>query len=201
MKQRELDNQFPDLDAARAVEVYLEDGPTALAAKRLGVSQDLFRRWVASPEGRKAIDLAKVSLNALLDLGLTKIINQASARVLDVLEHGTKVMDKNGKVHEVGMSGKEAAAIFALVFDRRQLLRKQPTQIGGELDTKLEELAQKLRYLGGVPPGRDLSASESPKEYIPNDGTPPLPEFLRIGGTGDVIPESRYSICASEDGN
>ena len=141
---------FPGLSAHAAVEAYLEHGPTTEAAVALGVHLDLFRKWVASSEGRRAIDLARSSLNALLDLGLTKIINQASARVLDALEHGQKVISKDGEIHEIPISGKDAATIFAIVFDRRQLLRKQPTQIGGELDEKLEELATKLRYLGSA---------------------------------------------------
>lgn len=157
--------RFPGLDAMRALEVYLEHGPTAQAAKLLGVSQGLYRAWIASPDGRKAIDLAKTSLNALLDLGLTNIINKASARVLEVLENGQEYVTKDGEVRTIKMSGKHAADIFALVFDRRQLLRKQPTQIGGELDEKLEELANKLRYLGEVPPQSSVAIVEQTSRY------------------------------------
>lgn len=138
------------LDPEKALTAYLSDGPTAEAAEKVGVSAEIFRAWVASPEGRRAIDTARASLNALLDLGLTRIIDQAAARVLKTLEGGDTVVLKDGSMVLRPMSGKDAATIMAMIFDRRQLLRKQPTAIG-DVDEKLEELAAKLRYLGGLP--------------------------------------------------
>lgn len=203
MKHDEFESKFPGLNAARALEVYLKHGPTAAAATALGVSQETFRTWTMSFEGRKAIDLARSSLNQLLDLGLTNIINQASSRVLDALENGEEYVDRNGEIKHVKLRGKDAAGILALVFDRRQLLRKQPTQIGGELDEKLEELAVKLRYLGqGVSSTEDRGPkdADSLDSYTPRTETPAL--SFPVGTTGPYgLDDSRYTISATDEGN
>lgn len=143
---------FLRLDPEKALLAYLEDGPTAEAARKVGVTADIFRAWVTSPEGRRAIDTARTSLNDLLDRGLTRIIDQAAARVLKAIEEGDTVILKDGTKTLRPMFGKDAANILSIMFDRRQLLRKQPTSIRNETDDKLEELAEKLRYLGGLTP-------------------------------------------------
>lgn len=179
-----MKSDISSLDPEKALQAYLEDGPTAQAAKRVGVPTDIFRAWVASPEGRRAIDTARSSLNALLDLGLTRIIDQAADRVLQAIEKGDTVVLKDGTTLLRPMPGKDAAAILATVFDRRQVLRKLPT-VQSETDEKLEELAAKLRYLGQHLPVAPLFPGTIPLD---------MSKGPYAGGTGDSTFEPRVTV-------
>jgi hypothetical protein len=88
-----------------------------------------------------------------LDAELTGIISKATSEIVDRLENGDEVLDKNGNTRRKKLSSRDLTMVLAILFDKRALIRGDPTsrteKITSEatLDkmiTKFEDLARKM---------------------------------------------------------
>ena len=65
----------------------------------------------------------------------------------DRVENGDYRVAKDGKLIRVPMGGKELVISGATVYDKRQLLRNQPTSISGSDNKNIVALAKEFRKL------------------------------------------------------
>jgi uncharacterized protein with beta-barrel porin domain len=71
-----------------------------------------------------------------VDGTLTSIIHAAAGGVMDSILHGDEVIDKNGDLVRRQMSGKDKAWVMGITFDKRALLRGDPTSRTEKVDQK-----------------------------------------------------------------
>jgi hypothetical protein len=80
-----------------------------------------------------------------MDAAWSGVMQTATAKLAERLEHGDEVATRDG-VHTVQVKALDCARIVSLIYDRRALLRRQPTSIRADL-SGLGELAMALeRY-------------------------------------------------------
>lgn len=107
---------------------------------------------------------------AQLNVTLTKILDTTLEKLEDRVTEGDFLF-AGGKLQRVPLSASTLARVVEIVFDKRQLVRQLPTAIveSGE-NSKLEQLAQKLRALGAKDPDLlgqsiiDIPAAELPQQ-------------------------------------
>lgn len=148
---------FAQIDAALGAKLFVEDGVTTTTAHQLGVSPGLFAAWANSPEGQGSIKALQRQLNSRLEARLSTILDEAAHRIVTALKEGNEVLTRDGSIVKVKPAAREAASVFAVAFDRRQLLRLQPTQIS-DVDQKINDLAEKLKAIGDA-----ATAAAAPK--------------------------------------
>ena len=111
----------------QAVMAYITTGNSKQAQKYCIVPANTIRYWKANASWwPEAVAYAKQQKQEELDAKLTKIIDLAVDQVEDRLINGDEVLTKNG-IERKKMSGKDAATTGAILFDKRQLIRGDPT--------------------------------------------------------------------------
>ena len=136
-------------DFVQAADIFAGKGITHETAAELGLTHDEFTAWAMTQDGHDEIQKAHLRLSSKLDARLSFLIDKVSADLETRLIQGNKIFNrKTGEFDFVPIEGRDLAVILGVLFDRRQLLRKQPTKIT-EKDQKLEELTDKLRQIGG----------------------------------------------------
>ena len=77
-----------------------------------------------------------------IDGGLTTIIHAASSEIIDRITNGDEFIDKNGDARRKKMTGKELAWVMGISYDKRALLRGDPTSRTEKVDynKQLEDL-------------------------------------------------------------
>ena len=82
--------------------------------------------------------------NDQLEAGMTRIIEKTLTQLEDRVDHGeaTGKLDADGNPMKLPMRGRDLAVAGAIIFDKRQLLRSQPTGISP--GAGLSEIAAKL---------------------------------------------------------
>jgi hypothetical protein len=130
-----------------AVRLYLTCGSLASVSRKLDTPiyelQKLAKtQWWTDELGR----LRRIE-QAELDAKLSDILGSALTKLVDRMENGEEVMDKEGFIHRKAISAATLCRIAETVFDKRQLIRGLPTAVTNE-GSKLTELAEKLEKLG-----------------------------------------------------
>ncbi len=97
---------------------------------------------------------------AIQNVQMTRILNTTLAQIEDRIERGDVVF-VNGTLRRKAVEASVLAKIAGVIFDKRQLLRGQPTTIDGA-DDKIKELADKLRALGA----KEIYENETPSEDL-----------------------------------
>lgn len=88
---------------------------------------------------------------AISDAKMTKVIDTTLEEIMERLENGDEVMTAKGGIIRKKLDANSLARIYTAVFDKRQLVRGQPTAIEGA-NEKMLLLAQRLRQLGAREP-------------------------------------------------
>lgn len=81
-----------------------------------------------------------------IDGSLTTIIHAASGEIIDRIINGDEFADKNGDLRRKKMSGKELAWVMGISYDKRALLRGDPTSRTEKIDynKQLEDLRKEF---------------------------------------------------------
>ena len=112
----------------QAVVAYITTGTSKQAAKYCVVPPNTIRYWKASatwwPE---AVAYARQMKQEELDARMTRVIDLAVGEVEDRLINGDEVVRQGGEIVRKKMGGKEAATTAAILFDKRALIRGEPT--------------------------------------------------------------------------
>lgn len=141
--------------AKEAVRAYLKCGSLAQVARELDTTVYELQKLAKTQWWTEELGSLRRVEQAALDESLSAILGKTLTEMVERLEFGEKMFNKNG-VPVLDAEGKHvrkpvAAAVLVriaeTVFDKRQLLRGLPTALSNE-STKLQELAEKLEKLG-----------------------------------------------------
>lgn len=129
-----------------AVVCYMVEGNSIKASKRCGVPPDTIRWWKnESSWWNDAMREARRQYQDMLDARLTSIIHKATDEFEDRLINGDEVITKGGGLAKKKMGGRDVATSMAILYDKRALLRGDPTSNPGKgSSNQLDALAQKF---------------------------------------------------------
>lgn len=116
----------PDL-RMQACATYLATGDSRQASRLTGIPDRTIRSWFDQDWWIKDTERLRAQFEKQLDAKLTAIIGKAMDVTLDRLENGDELIGKDGAPIRRKVSGRDAAVIGGVAFDKRALIRGQPT--------------------------------------------------------------------------
>ncbi len=155
---------YSELDKRQAAALYVLEGNAERVGKAMAIPPRTVRDWVHAEWWGELVERARAAVQDELDAAQTAVIHKAMDVVQDRLEHGdvklVRDRDENGEPafveRRVPVSGKDAAVIGAVTFDKRQILRNAPILSGtnkalAEITKQLEEIgrAERARMIEG----------------------------------------------------
>lgn len=159
----------------QALRLFLTSGSLARVSRDLNIPMYNLQQLSRSAWWAREIELIRREEIALETTQMTRIWNKTLEEIEDRLANGDIVTVKNKKVRRE-LSAMALARLADTIFDKRQLLRGEPTAVLGG-NKKLEELAEKLTALGRKEPvsrlidqeevileAEELEAAEEPPE-------------------------------------
>lgn len=128
-----------------AVVAYMVEGNSLAASKRCGINAATIRDWkTRSMWWDDAMREARRKYQDQLDSKLTDIIHTAMDEVSDRITNGDSRMTKDGDIFQVPMTGRDLAMVAAILYDKRALIRGDPTSNPGRGGSALDALAEKF---------------------------------------------------------
>jgi len=133
-------------DKVRAASAMMVTGSSLKASKLVGIPAATIRWWANQsswwPELIKAVRKEKQDE---LDAVQTDVIHKSLDELNDRLDNGDEVITKDGDKVRKKLGGRDLAIIHGTLFDKRQLVRGDPTSKVGKSDTDaIEALAQRF---------------------------------------------------------
>lgn len=144
-------------DKMQAVSVFLTTGNTRTTATKLGMDRDVLRRWMASKWWPVALAEMRAKFEEELTAEYGATIRKANLELMERLNQGDVKLNRKGKQVRVPVGARDLALIAAISFDKRQIIRGEPTSIRGARKTA-EDRANELR---GKAKKKDPPASAS----------------------------------------
>lgn len=152
---------YPPDKKIEACAAYTATGSFYRAERMTGVPRDIIKRWSKEAEWWNPVSSGiRMSLQAELDARYTNLLHKAADEIEDRLDHGDIKWDgKSQSYKEVPVTGKEAAVISSILFEKRALLRGDPTsrtervntdKLLGELKDEFKKFAQAKTIEGKV---------------------------------------------------
>ena len=138
------DSPYNKDDVIRAARAYLIHGTMTGAAKETGVPYTTIQVWAKKDYWPILLEEIKYLRNIELDGKFTTLIDRTLKNVEERLVKGDSVVVK-GEIVNKPVSARDSALIAAIMFDKRQILRGDPTQIQQKnfnVDERLEQLQQ-----------------------------------------------------------
>lgn len=140
-------------DKFLACAAYMVYGNSRKASSFMGnrVKAGTIRKWVHDatwwPEVTTAIRKAQ---GEHFDSKLTQVIDKSADVILERLENGDEVIDKNGVGIRKKVGARDAAIVLGQAFDKRALQRGDPTSRSEKTssDDRLKQLEEKFRAFG-----------------------------------------------------
>ncbi len=157
---------YTDEDRRTAVATWLVLGNVERSAERLGMPAPTLYQWKQQPWWSEMLRGLRTEDIDAIDARFTGYIHKALDEVGERLENGNEVRDSKGNLHRQKVSCRDAAITLAILFDKRQLLRAQPTAITERGDAHLEGLAGRLVGLLERAPGNASNIIEQRVERI-----------------------------------
>ena len=118
-----------------AVLAYVMTGSVRGVVRITGFKQQVVSDWKNNsswwPDAYAAV---KKDKQEEVDGFLTSIIHASAGGVMDAIMNGDEVIDKNGDLVRRQMSGKDKAWVMGITFDKRALLRGDPTSRTEKVD-------------------------------------------------------------------
>ncbi len=120
----------------QAVTAYVMTGTVRGATHLTGLKHQLISDWKNnSTWWPEAYAQTKKMKQEEADGVMTSIIHLAANETLDRILHGDEIVTKDGDVVRRKMGGKELATTMAITFDKRALIRGEPTSRSEKVDT------------------------------------------------------------------
>lgn len=129
-------------DVIKFAKAYMVHGNLSKATDEVGLGIHTTRMWMSKDWWPILLEEIKYSQSIALDGQYTKILFKALEQVVERLENGDEVVVGKELVRRK-ISARDAALISAIMFDKRQVARGDPTQIqqnNFNIDERLESL-------------------------------------------------------------
>lgn len=124
--------------------VYAKTGNQDLTSKITGVPEPTLVTWRKKDWFKTMLAEIRLQEEVKLDSKMTKVIDTAMEAIEDRLINGDYILDsKTGAVVRIPPKMKDTAQVLDKVYNKRQLIRKEPTNITENV-TKIEDQLKKL---------------------------------------------------------
>lgn len=152
-------SKYPPEQKLYAVLCYMVDGTSIKAGKRSGVDPATIRWWKSEAVWwEPALKELRRQYQDKLDANLTRLIHTVSTEIEDRILNGDERANKDGEIYNIKVSAKEMATILGILYDKRALLRGDPTSNPGKgnnsqldsLTKRFEDFAQKMKDSGNM---------------------------------------------------
>ena len=131
-----------DKKRLEVVTTYLASGSYTETAKMCNVPLPTIRKWRESPWWKDLIEEIQGGEGQKQDNKMTRLIDKALDSILERIEEGDYQYDqKTGRLVKVPLKARDLERVASGLFDKRQLIRKKPTNI------KISEQNQQDRLL------------------------------------------------------
>jgi transposase-like protein len=151
-------SHYTDDQRREAVAQYVVLGNWRKVAEATGIPQRTLGDWSKQTWFHTLLAEVRAEKGAELDGQLTRIIHKATDQLMDRLENGDPVLVA-GQIKRKPLSARDLAMVAAIVYDKRALLRDDPTTIVRapfDAETRMRELErfahQPTRQYGGSEP-------------------------------------------------
>jgi hypothetical protein len=161
----------------KAADLIMQGLTTKLTAIELNVPYKTIEQWRIQPWFKEIVKSRQEDDNNQIDNKLTKIMHTSLDVISDRLSNGEQVRDeKTGKIVVVPVKLRDANTAFTTLMDKRQLIRKLPTQIKDDqsVNQQLQTLANEFKKFVGkvVEPEKFMDkVIEGEHVFINEDGT------------------------------
>lgn len=151
-----------------AVLAYVMTGSVRGVVRLTGFKQQVISDWKNNSSWWPDIyrDIKKQKQEEV-DGTLTSIIHASAGGLMDRIQNGDEVLDKNGDFIRRKMSGKELAWVMGVTYDKRALLRGDPTSRTEKVDQKalMQELQGKFEKMASKVLGSTvINVNEEPHD-------------------------------------
>ena len=143
----------PELKIQAAV-CYMLTGTLGGVERMTGISHQTVANWKNHSQWWAPVLLkVKKDKQEELDADLTILLHQSTAQLKDRLEHGDevfyKITDGGYEKYEKKLSGKDIASIINTLYDKRAMLRGDPTSISAKSSNAdiLDELKSTFKHI------------------------------------------------------
>lgn len=125
-----------------AVTTYLATGNLTETSRLLNIPHDTLKKWKQADWWDTTITEIQSGDGQRVDNKMSRVIDKALDLIMDRIEQGDFQYDqKTGRLVKVPVKVRDLERVAAGLFDKRQLIRKQPTNI------KVSDLNQTERLL------------------------------------------------------
>lgn len=146
------------------VTTYLAIGNLAEVGRLLNVPLPTLKKWKQQPWWKELVDSIQSGENQKADNKMSKIIDRALDLIVDRLEKGDCQFDqKTGKLVKIPLRARDLERIASGLYDKRSMIRKEPTAI------KAEELNQAERLMQLAKDFAKLTGQKVEKEEVVNE--------------------------------
>lgn len=136
-----MSKNYTSEDKQRVVAQYVVTGRISAAAKATNIPRTTINSWSQTQWWYDLVSAAHAKHDKKLDAIMTTTIEMAGIELQDRVKSGDFRLNKKDELLRVPMGGKDLAIVGGVVFDKRSLLRGQPTSIQRTDDNqRLEKL-------------------------------------------------------------
>jgi hypothetical protein len=166
------------------VTTYLALGNLAESSRVCNVPLITIKKWKAQPWWAELVSDIQSGEGQRADNKMSKTIDKALDLIMTRMEEGDYVYDqKTGRLVKVPLKARDLERVASGLFDKRQLIRKQPTSIKqSDLNQKdrLLELAEQFAKFAGM----KIEQEKVVNEYIEGD-------FNELTGEDNALHDQR----------
>ena len=124
--KRDVGKHWSAKDRVRAVASWLVLGNMSRVEEETGIPVGTLNYWKTLPWWYEQVEKVRQSEDQELDNQFTKIVRKTQEIVLDRLENGDFVLDKEGAMIRKPVGMRDAAIVQGISVDKRQTLRNVP---------------------------------------------------------------------------
>ena len=140
-----------------AVTTYLALGNMAETSRVINVPLETLKDWKTQDWWKTYVEDIQSESNVATDKKISKIIDKALDLLIDRMDEGNYQYDQaRGKLVKVPLNAQDLNKVTSSLFDKRQLIRKQPTSIKTNpenTEARLLKLAQEFaKFVGNKVP-------------------------------------------------
>lgn len=148
-----------------AVTTYLATGSIAETSRIINVPYRTVQSWKLESEWwPKVVEEIQSGENQKIDQKMSRIIDKTLEKLVERIEDGDYMYDqKTGRMVKVPIKARDLERITSGLFDKRQLIRKQPTNIKSDPSNQTDRLLKLAEQFASFAAGKE---KEEPKEIV-----------------------------------
>ena len=151
------------------ITTWLATGNLAETARLCNVPRETLVKWKQAEWWQKNIDEIQSGDGQKADVKMSKVIDKALDMLMTRIEEGDYQYDqKTGRLVKIPLKARDLERVAAGLFDKRQLIRKQPTTIKASDLNQSERLLQLAEQFAKFA-GQKVAEEKVINEYLEGD--------------------------------